>query len=254
MRIMDSCLDDWVIAIDLFVLDRYNSVEARGLSGSGPLVLGENHHQIPRLHSNVECPARRRVGREVLALLSKLIVGKREIVLGVGVNRLEIDGVMVLARNADSQRVVSSNAANLPARGSFGSSLARRRSQAKPRLAVLIYGSLAGSTETHADSRRADWIGLHVRLRIALILRAEDVTPTDVCVIPEDGGLRPADLIVDNRIIVRRVLRDGRVFGRCAVGCGWRCRRGSSGHRGAWGIGGRLRGCRRRRVLRGWRS
>jgi len=101
MRIMNRCIDDVVVAIDLFVLNWDNTIKTRRLSSHVSLIGGEDDDQVPGLHSDVECPARGLVVSHVIALSGERVVGERQIVLRVGIDRLEVDPVMVRTRDTN---------------------------------------------------------------------------------------------------------------------------------------------------------
>lgn len=101
MRIMNRCIDDVVVAIDLFVLNWDNTIKTRRLSSHVSLIGGEDDDQVPGLHSDVECPARGLVVSHVIALSGERVVGERQIVLRVGIDRLEVDPVMVCTRDTN---------------------------------------------------------------------------------------------------------------------------------------------------------
>lgn len=99
MRRMNRCINDVIVAIDLFVLDWDSTIKSRRLSSYASLIGGKDDHQVPGLHSDVECPARGLVVSHVLALGVELVVGERQIVFHVRIDRLEVDPIMVLARD-----------------------------------------------------------------------------------------------------------------------------------------------------------
>jgi hypothetical protein len=102
MRRMNRCIDDVIVAIDLFVLDWDSTIKTRGHSSDASLSGGKDDDQVPGLHSDVECPARGLVGSHVLALSGELVVGERQIIFRVGIDRLEVDPFMVRTRDTNS--------------------------------------------------------------------------------------------------------------------------------------------------------
>jgi len=188
MGVMDGCFDNGVVAVNLLVLERDGAVEASRLArNTGSLVAGKDNHKVPGLDGDVEGAAAWGVGGHVLALGGELVIRQGQTVLHVGIDGLQIEPIVVLARHTHVQSVVASHAPDLPTGRGLGSAISRGGTHTETGVAVLVVRSLSVETRgPKTDGGGANGVALHIRLGITFVLRTEHLVPIDVGVISED--------------------------------------------------------------------